>query len=129
MGMGHSAAYADTVEEGFIEEIAPNELANFKSALEKEGTELDSFAQNTAIGEDMSDFGGEVNQTYDELLTKFESETGLELELSYHDSYSDGDRYDEVDGAFWTVGGVYGLTPAGKKYVDKITRCNWVVFG
>lgn len=126
MGMGHAAAYADTVEEGFIEEIAPNELANFKSALEKEEHSIEDFALDY---NDLVDFGDEVHQTFDALVTKFEEVTGLTLNLSYHNSADEGDRYDDVDGAFWTVGGVYTMTEAGRKYQDKIQRSHYVIFG
>ncbi len=78
MGMGHSAAYADTVEESFIEEIAPMELGNFKSALEKEGNSIEEFAEDNKYGGDLGicDFGDEVNQAYDELLATFKEVTG-----------------------------------------------------
>lgn len=131
MGMGTSAAYADTVTEEFIGEIAPVELATLKSALEKEGNSMEDFAQDNQFGGDLGyvDFGDEVHQAYDELLVKFKEVTGLQLDVSHHDSESEGDRYDDVDGVFWTVGGVYQLTPAGKKYEDKITRSHYVIFG
>lgn len=131
MGMGHAAAYADTVEESFIAEVAPMELGVLMDALEKEEHTLEDFAQDAqydgALG--TNDFGDEVIQAYDNLLNKFKEVTGLQLDLSYHDRDSEGDRYDDVDGAFWTVGGVYELSEAGKKYQDKITRAHYVNFG
>ena len=53
---------------------------------------------------------------------------GLELQPCYHDS-DDGDRYDDVEGGFFHVGGVYQLTPAGTKYAEKIERLGFVEFG
>ena len=52
-----------------------------------------------------------------------------ELLESYHDKEEDGDRYDEVDGIFWSVCGVWELTKAGKKMEKYISRKFWTNFG
>ena len=39
------------------------------------------------------------------------------------------DRGDELSGGSFAVDGVYQLTPAGKKYQDKIQRKCWNEFG
>ena len=54
---------------------------------------------------------------------------GLILGINYHDKEGDGDQYDEVDGVFFTVDGVYGLTPAGKKFNESIDRRYYTQFG
>ena len=60
----------------------------------------------------------------------FEKTTeGLILDIDFHDKEGDGDRYDEVDGVFFTVGGMYGLTPAGKKFNDVVTRKFYTTWG
>lgn len=56
------------------------------------------------------------------LREAFTKKTGLTLYLGFHNSSDEGDRYDEVKGAYWGVGGMYELTKAGKemdKYVDR----------
>ena len=55
----------------------------------------------------------------------------LVLWMGYHDSESNGDRYDEVDGAFFAVEGVYQPTPAGQSLLNRgmIERQTWVTLG
>lgn len=134
MGMGYGANYADIVSQEFVEETAPMEFANFLQALENVEANLDSFAQDTQndgmFGEDEeTDYGDEVDQAFDALVNKFQEVTGLSLTLNYHNRDDEGDRYDDVDGIYWEVGGVYELSEAGKRYQDEITRCTFVVFG
>ena len=128
MGMGYSACRTELVTEDFVGEIAPDELENLKSALADEELDLSDFARDTQM-DDAPDYGDAIHIAYDELVTKFNAETGLTLELDYHNSEDDGSRYDEVDGMFWTVGGVYTETPAGIKYRDKIHRVGYVQYG
>lgn len=125
MGMGYAAAYADTIEEEFIEDIVPSELANFKSALEKEKVSLEEFANSLNDG----DYDAGIYQTFNQLKLVFNAITGLELNLNFHDVEERGGRYDDVDGTFWSVEGVYEMSEAGKKYHDKINRSYYVIFG
>jgi hypothetical protein len=50
------------------------------------------------------------------------------LEIGFHDS-ENGDTYDEVNGIFWNVGGVYRYTETGERYKDKIIRSFYVTYG
>lgn len=129
MGAGYSANYADVIEESFIEEVAPNELAKFKKALEDEEVDFDDFASRLYDLTDFTDINDEVYGAMEELQSQFEDVTGLKLDLNYHNSEDEGSRYDDIEGAFWSVRGVYTLTPAGQKYLDKIQRCHYVIFG
>jgi hypothetical protein len=130
MGIGYSANYADVVSEDWVKEVAPKEFDNFKNALEKVEVDIEVFARDNQYGgSDEVDWGDEVDQTYDALVTKFKESTGLDLEIYYHDSENEGDRYDDVNGVFWMVSGVYQLTEAGEKHKDRITRAFYVTFG
>lgn len=60
-------------------------------------------------------------------LTTVDGE-GLDLLVVYHGE-EDGDRYDNVQGAFFCVEGVYQLSPAGRKFKDQIERVHYVNFG
>jgi len=53
---------------------------------------------------------------------------GLGLNPRYHDP-DYGDRYDEVEGGFFDIEGVYRLSPAGRKYARQIKRRCFVDFG
>lgn len=127
MGMGYSGCYADVVDQSFVEEVAPAELENFLNTLEKSDVEVAEFARESQYGG--GDWDEPVGDAYDALTEKFKSETGLELEIAYHSSEDEGSRYDDVDGVFWVVGGVYMKTPAGEKYKNRITRAFYVTFG
>lgn len=145
MGMGYGSNIVDVVEEDFVKEICLEEFNTFVTALEKNEqdkesdiyeaiTDIVSFAMIVAyeitISKDANDDEtSPYEKTYIDLCLAFEERTGLSLDLGYHDLENDGDRYDDVDGAFWVVGNVYQLTEAGKKYEDKIQKSGYVTFG
>jgi hypothetical protein len=133
MGMGNYAGYADTVEEDFVKEMCADELQAFFLILDGVGIKPGDFAESfdqddlqdrtscTASEEQL------IKKEWDVLYDAFEAATGgLELGMVYHDA---DDRGDELDGWEFSVDGVYVLSPAGKKYSDKITRKHWTVFG
>ena len=67
-----------------------------------------------------------ISALYIKLKDAFERETnGLTLWLCYHNE-DEGDRYDDVRGAFWTVGGMYVMSEQGKALNDKVGRGNQV---
>lgn len=59
---------------------------------------------------------------YDSFTEEFEALTGIGVCLGYHDSESDGGRYDEVDGLFYELNfdDIYEMKPAAKKLRGKI---------
>ena len=76
----------------------------------------------------------EVAQALEALKAAFARATAvgdshLELSIGYHDAAQDGDRYDEVNGVFWAVDGLYQLSPAGRKFGTKVRRKFFVTFG
>ena len=128
MGMGYGSNYADVVEDRFIEKICPKEWKKFIDAISKneEFENMEEFAQVISyddVGED------EATLAYNSLVTAFNNETKLDLSLGYHDCDENGDRYDDINGCFWRVDGVYQLTPAGMKYKNEIDRKFFVTFG
>jgi len=142
MGMGYGANYADVVEEKFVREVAGDELATFKAEFEKindaeTNTEVLSEIEIRNLLEydyldvlkDANNPNFELCNSYDNLLSKFKEKTGLDLSLEYHSSSDNGDRYDEVDGFFWCVSGMYELTKAGLRNVDNVVRKFYVTFG
>lgn len=141
MGMGNYPCFAETIEEDFVKEVCPEELEAFKVALDEGDLAIELFANSVqfegfGVDEIKSDMGcddkdieqkaKDIVDSYEALIKSFENKTGLELGVMYHDKE---DRGDDVDGAFWTVEGVYILSPAGEKYKDKITRKGWTVYG
>jgi hypothetical protein len=137
MAMGHGANYADVIEESELIKIGKcGKLLN-KLRLTKsdDPDNPDDILIELAQGHDLQDFGVDnkfekkFSKAYDDLVKEFNKVTGLELSYGYHDSSNDGDRYDDIDGFYWSVEGVYQLTKAGKKYSKIIDRKLFVTFG
>ena len=126
MGMGHGANHADVIEQDEIKKLVPDELDAFLKECEEQDC-LENVAQNIAY--DSEELPKEVVSKYDTLIKSFNDKTDLDLEIRFHDSSSMGDRYDDVDGIFWSLDGVYQLSPAGEKYEKIITRKFFVTFG
>jgi hypothetical protein len=134
MGMGYGANFAETVEQDFIKEVCPEALEAFLGSLDKGSDDddnylidLDTFACECAcMNDDALNF-----PPYERLCEAFKEKTGIGLNLSYHDVESDGDRYDGVDGVYWSLDfeDVYVMTPAALKIADKIKRQFFVNFG
>lgn len=60
--------------------------------------------------------------------TTADGESKLELDMGYHDCDSEGDGYDEVDGAYFCVGGCYAPTPAAEPLLaNNIIERRWFV--
>lgn len=138
MGMGYGANYADVVDEAFVKETCPDELQKFREAFETYQNDPDLSESASYLISEVLDTPESPKtdsptlpmwETYHVLIEKFAQLTGLYLALCYHDSDSEGDRYDDVNGEFWSVGGVYTITPAGEKFKDKISRVHYVTFG
>lgn len=126
MGMGYAGGYADVIQDGTIKNKCPKEFQAFLDAIEKSGLKFDEVAKESDYDE-IED--KDVMKTYLALFHAFKKKTGLDLGLAYHSSSDDGDRYDDVDGAYWYVDGMYQLTKAGKKMKKYVERKNFVTFG
>lgn len=126
MGMGYAANCADVVEESFVKEQCPKEFEQFiQSLADREDITIEDVAQNAQYENEDS----AVYRNYQSLCSQFEQKTGLSLYLGYHDRENTGDRYDDVEGVFWCVEGVFHFTPAGEKFKQHISRKYWVSFG
>jgi hypothetical protein len=131
MGMGHAGCSADVIEEKDISKVGKcgKLLGELETLLREADSseDLDSLAQQLySNGECIGDAVGEleglnegqrkqVKAVYEALQVEFKKKTGMTLDLFYHSQDEDGDRYDEVDGRFWTVYGWYCISPKAKK--------------
>jgi len=131
MGMGYGASFTETIEEKSVKATCPEEFKALMQAIKEAGVEdIDEFAHSVAWGDEAEDL--ETGQCYKELCDAFKKKTGLWIGLGHHDSQSEGDRYDEVDGYFWAVDDVYEKTQAAKDFEalgHKIQRKFFVHFG
>jgi hypothetical protein len=145
MGSGYGAYWADVMKWDDIKNIVPDEAAAFEQQLQAAGVKMDDFCDAmqaedlgrmnvVADGPDaVSQAIRQIEVAWKRLAESFTRATmvegaGLELSPDYHNP-ENGDRYDEVEGGFFHVEGVYQLSPAGKKYGDRIERASFVVFG
>ena len=122
--MGYAPVIADTVDSDFVRETCPAEWETFVKAIDENGETLESIAQLQRFGDDSP-----VDKELGLLIEAFNKKTDLTLFLNYHDSSDEGDRYDDINGAFWEVDGVWQMTPAAEKLRDKIRREGYVIFG
>jgi hypothetical protein len=127
MSMGYGANYADIVSDKFVEEIVGKQL--YKEYEEAVQGSNDTDYPATQCVQECGDFLEPLKTIYDKVCDQFQKKTGLTLSLGFHDSDADGSGYDDVDGLFWEVEGVYTLTKAGKKYQNEIKRAFYVTFG
>jgi len=128
MSMGYGANFAEVIEDKDLKKLCPKEFKALINALDQsdEGHDLESFARALAYDEELDE---NVMSLYENLKTAFEKKTKLSLGLAFHDKEDDGDRYDEINGAYWNVSEMYQLSPAGKKLSKYVQRKFFVTFG
>ena len=134
MSMGYGSNYADVISDADIEKLCPKEWENFVRTLAEFGSYIPAFAVDYKMGESPREDMDECDKAWNDLVVAFRYATAtgnsyLTLELGYHDSSDEGDRYDDVDGYFFHVNGAYELSPAGKKCEKMIDRKFFVTFG
>ena len=128
MSMGYAAAYADTIEESSIEKFCKKEIEIFRACVNGCELDMEEFARNAEFN-DFEDYDKDLLKAYENLCEAFEKKTGLSLGLAFHDADDDGDRYDDVNGIYWYVEGMYQLNPEGKKMKKHVKRQTFVQFG
>jgi len=159
MGMGYGSNYADVIEFDDVKALCPAEAEALENTLKKYGVGMETLAQafrceepelddlQTAVSDDASgdldvkDMDAcerqgvqEITEAFGNLKAAFAAATAvgtshLDLYIGFHNAEGDGDRYDEVDGVFWAVDGLYQLTLAGQKFGNKVERRFFVTFG
>ncbi len=141
MSMSNIACYSDTVSDDFVKEICMEEyqslidnlfeflsLPEFAEVVQWDDLE-DGIKEGIRIRAIVSIADNDIQTivtSWMKLKEKFQSETGLELGMVYHEAQDGGD---ELDGYAFSVGNVYQYTPAGEKFKDKIERKFWTNFG
>ena len=148
MSSGYGAGYADVIEEKHLKKICSLTLKAFNKAVSDAGADLGQVATaieyNDANDIDLDLDDDKLNaareaiiKAWKKLEADFHKKTGLELGMGYHSSENNGDCYDDIDGAYFSVRGYWQVTPAGKrlekKYGSKksevVTRQFFVQYG
>lgn len=146
MSSGFSGSWADVVEAKVVNELCPEESKKLYDLLQGPGISFDRFCEVFRFAEPRAEelFDGldhfddeqerfdQISRAWLELQTAFGLRTSvcnskLELMVGYH-SGENGDCYDELDGGFFHVDGVYVRSPAGAQFAGMIERKHYVEY-
>ena len=112
MGMGMSGAYADAIEDDKLKALFPKEHAGLLAACAAGKIGLGGLAEGLRDEEELPGPRNALDALRGAFGKRF---SGLTLSLEYHDQENQGDRYDEVDGAYWAIDGLYVLSKGARK--------------
>jgi hypothetical protein len=138
MGMGYSANFGCVVGYNDIRSICGEEFDLLEKLLEELDSNMEELARHMDWDMDLDELEQEgydkLMIAFEEVLKKFKEATGLELILRCHDQSDNGDRYDDVDGAFFEVSfdEVFELTSKAKRAEElgiNIRLEQWVTYG
>lgn len=136
--MGYGANMDTVISIEDIGKIAPSEWKRLKDLLEEADVTLDALAVAVQYGDNIDEAPEEkedaIFQAYTSLVDEFKRQTSIGLEVRHHDSSDSGSRYDDVDGAFFSLAwnDVYEYTGQMKALLDKGFKPEmkfWVTFG
>lgn len=144
MGMGYGAGFAVTIEKEDLEKLGLVSYDNFLKTLKDEDIDISEFAifsqdedlsyvitmgQNSkketieSIVENDEYAGMDVvAEAYLEFVKEFKDKYNMLIHLNFHDSETYGDRYDDVDGEYYSIsfGDVFTETKEAKKFKEEV---------
>lgn len=130
MGMGYGANHILAVNEEKLRKEFQQEFKALEATLKSVELSMEDLAQAEQYQSSLQDEYEDISDAqealiYDTLgrLTKaFKDTYGMKLYLGYHDSSGEGDRYDDVDGVFFSINHseVYDIKPEAKVLNEKI---------
>lgn len=145
MSMGYGANYADVIKpetlgsvicdkklvNGFVKKFNGYELGEYESTYEL--VEALNGDASMYLDTDRAAFK-KLEADWKKISSKFKEVTGLEIFVEYHDSENEGSCYDDVDGMYFCVGGLWQPTKKFREFKKKfgdeaITRAFYVTFG
>ena len=130
MSYGAGANYADVIEDNKVMKLCPKEWIALQHAMNEAGEyEGQDYEELASSEREEIILSPEVKKAYEALMKAFKKKTGLTMMMEYHDCDECGDRYDDINGAYWAVGGMYQLTKAGKKMEKLVKRSLFVTYG
>jgi hypothetical protein len=140
MSMDYGAGYADVITSRSLSKICPEEYKVFNDLLKKNKVDENTLVEFMNEDRDLnllsdiedddkaSALQGKIVDAWVNLQSAFHKNTkGLELNMAYQEP--EGSSYDEVTGFYYCVGGMYQLTPAGKKFEKIVSRKFFITFG
>jgi hypothetical protein len=140
MSMDYGAGYAEVISNLSLSKLCHKEYKAFNGLLNKTKVEGSTLVEFMNEGQDInllsditdddkaSELQGKIVDAWVNLQSAFHKCTkGLELNMAYQEP--EGSSYDEVKGFYYCVGGMYQLTPAGKKFEKTVQRKFFVTLG
>ena len=126
MGMGVAPCQTVTVTTEALKQVVPNEYKRFADICIQAEIDLETvcYIEEIYALRDGEEFECENDVTSKDVVKVYEalceafSTTGLSLNIN-HINEDEGGRYDDVEGLFWEVSGVYQLTPEAKAFKEK----------
>lgn len=139
MGMGSAAASALVVERDDLKELKLESFKTFEAHLIEANVDFDDVAivrsgfREVDLNEDDQEELDVALELFEKFVKEFRIKYGLNIELDYHDQEDEGDRYDDLDGAFFCLDfhEVYTLTPQASvlNSIAPIERKAFTVWG
>lgn len=145
MSMGYGANYADVIKPEALGVVVGDKKLVDGFVKKFNGYKLGEYENFDELVEAINGYGSgdidpdraafkKLEADWKKISSKFKEVTGLELFVEYHDSENEGSRYDDVDGMYFCVGGLWQPTKKfrdfKKKFGDEaITRAFYVTFG
>lgn len=130
MGMGYGANNILALNEEKLRKEFEQEFKALEATLEPVELSLKELAQaeqyQSSVQDEYEDISNEqetlIYDALDKLTDAFKDTYGFTLHLGYHDSDSEGGRYDDVDGVFFSLsyGEVYTIKPEARVLNEKI---------
>lgn len=130
MGMGYSSCVGHSISYEDLKDLLPNEVAAIEqnSSFEDWGTLADEMSE-PELPQDLKNLVYNLYEAFSK-VTEVDG-SRLKLNLVHYDEDA-GERYDEVnhwEGCVFEVYEVHQLTPAGRKFQDRLETFSFVTFG
>ena len=138
MGMGYGANFDVIIAEEDVKKICSREGAKLDSLINEYGSSWEDVAQASEYSNEIEGVDEKGNNVIwdaiEVVLKAFKERTGIGLDFHYHDSDSHGDRYDEVNGVYYSLNwnDCYQITPQYKQLREigvDATMKYWVTYG
>jgi len=134
MGMGTMAQHVVIFDDKKVNELVGKELKELEDFLDTFGNSLADVAMNIVQESDFVDenIAEEAYNKMKNIISILEASIpGLTVHIGYHDAEAYGSRYDEVEGMYFAIEGVYVIAEEAKEAMASgaIKEAFFTVFG
>jgi hypothetical protein len=141
MSNGYAAAVEQVISIEDINKVCPDEWNLFFNLCEKnikggwkEYIRAEYHEDEPELLDNNAEFDYDnLNNIFTNLFTAFDEKTGLRLNWGYHNSDYQGDCYDDLNGSYFSVDGVYTesseYVKAKKQFGITVEEKRFVIYG